>query len=124
MPETSFSKICRQPISLLVACVLASINLVYVVTSKGLHATKCPRAKLTTKHIRLTAQLVDPMWGPFTFRGRTAFSEVAIVLTSLFSLVLIPQFDGWPVAYCVDSIKQMYLNVALPGLLNRNQRLS
>ena len=84
----------------------------------------CPRAKLTIKHIRLTAQLVYPMWGPFTFRGRTSFSEVAIVLTSLFSLVLIPQFDGWPVAHCVDSIKQMYLNVALPGLLNRYQRLS
>ena len=31
-------------------------------------------------------------------------SEVAIVLTSLFGLVLTPQFDGWPVAYCVDSI--------------------
>ena len=83
-----------------------------------------PQAKLTMKHIRLTAQLVYPMWGPCTFRGRTSFSEVAIVLTSLFCLVLIPQFDGWPVAYCVDSIQQMYLNVALPGLLNRYQRLS
>ena len=38
--------------------------------------------------------------------------------------VLIPQLDGWLVAYCFDSITLMFLDVALLDLLNRYRRLS
>ena len=54
-----------------------------------------PRAGFRCSHAPLSNV------GPSHFCSGTSLPEVGTVLTSLFSLVLIPQFDRWPVAYCI-----------------------